>query len=95
MTIKPGEEAKDFILSDQDGKEVHLSDFKGKKVLLSFHPLAWTPVCADQMRSLEKNRSRFERLNIRSFFLISGLMETLQSYTACSGKTTVFRKEQT
>lgn len=57
------EESKDFTLSDQDGKEVHLSDLKGKKVLLSFHPLAWTPVCADQMRSLEKNRSRFERLN--------------------------------
>lgn len=32
-------------------------------MLLSFHPLAWTPVCADQMKSLEKNRGRFEKLN--------------------------------
>ncbi len=63
MSIKTGEEAKDFTLSDQDGKDVQLSTLKGKKILLSFHPLAWTSVCAEQMKSLEKNRSRFEKLN--------------------------------
>lgn len=62
-TIKIGDMAKDFTLSDQEGKKVRLSDFKGKKVLLSFHPLAWTAVCADQMKSLEDNRDRFENLN--------------------------------
>ena len=45
------------------GKDIHLSDFSGRKVLLSFHPLAWTPVCAQQMKALEKNRARFEKLN--------------------------------
>jgi peroxiredoxin len=34
---------------------VKLAAFKGKKVLLSFRPLAWTPVCQDQMRSLEEH----------------------------------------
>ncbi len=63
MTVKPGDKAKDFAMDDQDGNEVHLSDFRGKKVLLSFHPLAWTKVCADQMKSLEENRERFEKLN--------------------------------
>ena len=61
--IKIRDTAKDFTLSDQDGKEVKLSEFKGKKVLLSFHPLAWTTVCAEQMKSLEENRERFESLN--------------------------------
>lgn len=61
--VKIGDKAKDFTLSDQDGKETSLSDFKGRKVLLSFHPLAWTSVCAEQMKSLEDNRSRFEELN--------------------------------
>jgi len=61
--VKIGDNAKDFTLSDQDGKEIHLSDLKGKRVLLSFHPLAWTKVCAEQMKSLEKNYSRFVKLN--------------------------------
>lgn len=63
MTVKPGDRARDFILSDQTEMHIQLSAFRGKKVLLSFHPLAWTKVCADQMKSLEKNRSRFEKLN--------------------------------
>ncbi len=63
MAVQAGDKAKEFVLDDQDGKKIHLSDFKGKKILLSFHPLAWTKVCADQMKSLEKNRARFEKLN--------------------------------
>jgi peroxiredoxin len=42
---------------------LHLSSLKGKKVLLSFHPLAWTGVCAKQMKSLEANREALERYN--------------------------------
>jgi len=61
--VKAGEQAKDFALKDHNDKEMHLADFKGKKVLLSFHPLAWTRVCAEQMKSLEANHERFEQLN--------------------------------
>jgi len=61
--IAAGSKAPDFILKDQDGKQVQLSELKGKKVLLSFHPLAWTKVCAKQMKSLEANYERFEELN--------------------------------
>jgi len=60
---KVGEQAKDFILKDQNGKEFKLSQFKGKRVLLSFHPLAWTDVCAKQMKSLEANKEAFDSLN--------------------------------
>lgn len=41
--IKVGDKAIDFSLKDQNGNKVSLKDFKGKKVLLSWHPLAWTP----------------------------------------------------
>lgn len=61
--VKIGDTAKDFNLSDQDDNDISLSSFKGKRVLLSFHPLAWTKVCADQMISLEKNRELFGKLN--------------------------------
>lgn len=62
--IKIGEKAPDFTLKDQTGANISLSDFHGKKVLLSWHPLAWTSVCTDQMRSLERNFKRFEEKGV-------------------------------
>jgi len=57
--IRKGDVAPDFKLEDHEEKEFVLSSFKGKKVLLSFHPLAWTGVCAKQMKSLDDNKERF------------------------------------
>jgi peroxiredoxin len=61
--IKIGQKAPDLILRDQHNAEFKLSAFRGRKVLLSFHPLAWTKVCARQMQSLEKNFKTFDLLN--------------------------------
>jgi peroxiredoxin len=62
--IEVGDVAPDFTLKDQNEKDVALSGFKGKKkVVLSFHPLAWTSVCRDQMQDLEKHREDFDRLD--------------------------------
>ena len=61
--IRLGAMAPDFNLPDQNGEMVTLSSFKGQKVLLSWHPLAWTSVCTDQMRSLDRNADRFEEKN--------------------------------
>jgi peroxiredoxin len=65
MGIRPrvGDKAKGFSLLDQNSKEFKLSKSRGKRVLLSFHPLAWTSVCAEQMKSLEKNKNVFDSLN--------------------------------
>ncbi len=61
--IQKGDRARQFVLKDNRDKEVSLLEFKGKKVLLSFHPLAWTSICAEQMKALEVNKDRFDRLN--------------------------------
>lgn len=60
--LKVGEPAPDFTLKDHNRNEVSLSQLKGKNILLSFHPLAWTKVCAEQMKSLEANQGTFEEL---------------------------------
>lgn len=60
--LKVGDAARNFTLKDQNDQGFRLADFKGKKVLLSFHPLAWTSVCAEQMKSLEKNKGTFDAL---------------------------------
>jgi peroxiredoxin len=61
--LKKGDKAKNFAVSDQNNKEFKLSSFKGKRILLSFHPLAWTSVCAEQMKSLEANKKAFDSLS--------------------------------
>jgi peroxiredoxin len=60
-SLSIGAKVRDFTLKDQNGQDFTLSAFKGKKVLLSFHPLAWTSICAKQMQALEKNLKVFEK----------------------------------
>ncbi len=64
MVLKVDNVAPDFMLKDQHGKEFKLSDFRRKVIFLSFHPLAWTEVCAEQMKSLEARMEDFESLNV-------------------------------
>lgn len=61
--LKTGEIAPDFVLKDHNGKGFRLSELRGKRVLLSFHPLAWTEICAKQMQSLEANKDMLVSLN--------------------------------
>jgi len=68
-TIGVGDQAPDFLLKDQHGQEVRLSDLKGRRVLLSWHPLAWTKVCAEQMKAVDKHYDEFERLGTMPFGL--------------------------
>ncbi len=65
--VKVGDNVKDFRLKDHKDQELSLKDLSGKKVLLSFHPLAWTKVCAEQMKSLEANLDKFSKLNTVPF----------------------------
>lgn len=60
--IAVGQMAPDFTLKDNRGDMVELAALRGKKVLLSWHPLAWTKVCAEQMKSLEANLAEFTKL---------------------------------
>jgi peroxiredoxin len=62
MALKPGDEAPDFQLPSHRGGSVRLADFRGKKnVVLAFHPLAFTPVCAAQMAAYESDLRRLEQ----------------------------------
>jgi len=62
IALGVGQAAPEFVLRDQDGKDVSWSESEGKLVLLSFHPLAWTELCAKQMQALEQNKDMFESL---------------------------------
>jgi peroxiredoxin len=61
MALRAGEAAPDFEMTNHRRAAVRLSDFLGKKnVVLAFHPMAFTPVCAGMMTGYEKELARFE-----------------------------------
>jgi peroxiredoxin (alkyl hydroperoxide reductase subunit C) len=62
--LPAGTPAPDFALLSHQGTTVRLSDFRGRKhVLLAFHVLAFTPVCAVQMQTYERERARLDALD--------------------------------
>lgn len=65
--IRMGKNPNGFTLPDQEGNDVNLSDYNDRYKLLSFHPLAWTSVCAKQMKALEEHYDELEDLNTIPF----------------------------
>ena len=62
--MKVGDVIQDFTLRNQNKEFFQFYDIKDKLTLLSFHPLAWTGVCAKQMQSLEENFEELADLNV-------------------------------
>ena len=60
MAIEVGQEAPDFTLKNAAGDETTLSSFRGNKnVVLAFYPLAFSPVCTDQLTQMGGNGSKY------------------------------------
>lgn len=65
--LKVGDRVPEFTLINQHDKKITPMDLGGKKILLSFHPLAWTPVCEIQMRTLELKKDIFDEFEVIAF----------------------------
>ena len=61
-TLKAGDRAPAFTLTDQHGKKVKLSDFKGKPVVVYFYPKADTPGCTTQSCALRDAEPDLKKL---------------------------------
>ena len=58
MTLKPGDPAPEFSLSDQDGNTRTMKSLRGRKVLVYFYPKADTPGCTTQSCGLRDVRDQ-------------------------------------
>ena len=61
--IEEGDQAPDFALPDQDGREVKLSDFRGVPVVVYFYPKANTPGCTTQACGVRDHQPDYEQAN--------------------------------
>lgn len=57
--MQAGDKAAEFILPNQEGKEIRLSDFIGKKLVLYFFPKADTAGCAQEAADFNHSLDRF------------------------------------
>jgi peroxiredoxin Q/BCP len=62
--LNTGDQAPDFELTDQDGKNLKLSDYTGKKLLVYFYPKADTPGCTKQACSVRDAREELTDLGV-------------------------------
>ncbi|MES1211053.1 MAG: peroxiredoxin, partial [Acidobacteriota bacterium] len=58
--IETGNEAPDFALKADDGRDVRLSDFRGKPVVLYFYPKDDTPGCTKEACAFRDRRNDME-----------------------------------
>lgn len=83
MTLRVGDKAPDFDLPAVQGSErgrFRLSELQGKKlVVVTFHPLDWTPTCESQVPILNAMRSRFESCGAQ---LVDISVDSIESHIA-------------
>jgi thioredoxin-dependent peroxiredoxin len=61
--LATSDQAPDFTLPDQDGREVKLSDFRGAMVVLFFYPKADTPGCTTQACGVRNHQADYAAAN--------------------------------
>ena len=61
-TLKIGDKAPDFEITDNANTTRKLSDYRGKKLVLFFYPKANTPGCTVEACDLRDNYKRFQSL---------------------------------
>ena len=57
-TLKEGDNAPNFTLTDNEGKFHSLKDYSGEKLIIFFYPRANTPGCTAQSCNLNDNYSK-------------------------------------
>jgi len=61
-SVSVGQLAPDFRLRGPAGQWVSLADHRGQPVVLVFYPLAFTPICSQELPDLERAREALEAL---------------------------------
>jgi len=87
MALKVGDRAPDFELPAVEGEKhlrVRLSQYRNKKnVVVTFHPLDWTPTCESQLPILDSLEAQFAAAGGQ---LLDISVDSIQSHLAWQRK---------
>lgn len=85
--LQPGDDAPDFILSDDAGQQVSLADFRGRRVILYVYPAAMTPGCRTQACDFRDSLEPLTAAGYSVIGLSSDSPEKLAEFRALEGLT--------
>lgn len=77
MSLKIGDKAPNFTVTDQNNNPITLSDYIGKKVVLYFYPKDNTPGCTNQACNLRDN---FDMLTNKGYIILGVSTDTQQKH---------------
>jgi peroxiredoxin Q/BCP len=82
-SLKVGDKAPDFTLTDQDGKPVTLSKaLEAGPVILAFYPKAFTPGCTKQNSNFRDKYAEVEQKGAQVFGVSTDTVETQKKFKA-------------
>ena len=82
-TLKEGDNAPNFSLTDNEGKLHSLKDYFGKKLIIFFYPRANTPGCTAEACNL---RDYFKDLNDKGYSILGVSADSEKSQQSFSKK---------
>lgn len=81
-----GDQAPDFTLKDQNGRDVSLSAFRGDKaVVVVFFPFAFSGICTGELCEIRDNLAMFEAANATVLAVSVDSKFALRAYAAQEG----------
>ena len=82
-SLKVGDQAPDFTLSDQEGKPITLSKaLESGPVILAFYPKAFTPGCTKQNSNFRDKYAEVEKKGAQVFGISTDSVETQRKFKA-------------
>ncbi|MBE0509839.1 MAG: peroxiredoxin family protein [Chromatiales bacterium] len=79
-TLKPGDRAPDFSVSDIHGNPVKLFDYGGRKVLLSFFRFATCPFCTVRFVRLTQEAERYAQQGVEIIAVFESSRDYIHEY---------------
>ena len=83
VTLKEGDNAPNFSLTDNEGKFHSLNDYSGKKLIIFFYPRANTPGCTAEACNL---RDYFKDLKDKGYSILGVSADSEKSQQSFSKK---------
>jgi peroxiredoxin len=85
MGVEVGQQAPDFTLLNTEREKVSLESLRGKPVILAFFPLAFSPVCTEEMCTFRDSLGELNSANAQVVGLSVDSPFALKAFATAEG----------